>query len=278
MPFATINGAQLFYEEAGSGEPIILHHGYTSSHDCWHGVVPRLKDRYRCIVMDCRGAGDSNGAPGPCTVTQYADDIVGMAAHLGIDTFNYVGLSMGGATGYVLALRHAARLRKMVLVAPAPADGIPLNAGARDHAVAQWRAKDREAMFRERMLTGGRPDPEYLRGAVERTLECSEGHYFEAWDSMVEMRLGAQLAEIAVPTLMVAAAADGLLPANIADFQRLGNASLHVFSRVGHGIPYEVPSALSRVIGDFLEHGVVTAKTLQAQLREALREPASAAR
>ena len=106
MPYATINGAELFYEESGSqdGEssPIIFHHGYTSSHDCWHGVVPRLSGQYHCVVMDGRGAGDSNNAPGPCTLDQYAADVVGLADHLGFGFFNYVGLSMGGAVGYEL--------------------------------------------------------------------------------------------------------------------------------------------------------------------------------
>jgi hypothetical protein len=49
---------------------------------------------------------------------------------------------------------------------------------------------------------------------------------------------------------------------------RLPNATLHVFSRVSHGIPYEIPDEFSAVVLDFLEHGVVTAASLQAKLRE----------
>ena len=56
--------------------------------------------------------------------------------------------------------------------------------------------------------------------------------------------------------------------ANLADFARLGNATLHVFSRVSHGVPTEVPEELANVIADFVEHGVVTAATLQRGLRE----------
>ena len=60
MPTKMINGVQLFYNEMGSGEPILFHHGYTGAHDVWlDEISPRLKDRFHCIVMDCRGAGDS---------------------------------------------------------------------------------------------------------------------------------------------------------------------------------------------------------------------------
>ena len=57
MPKQIINGAELFWDEVGTGEPIILHHGYTGSHDVWLDEIgPRLSDRFRCIVMDCRGS------------------------------------------------------------------------------------------------------------------------------------------------------------------------------------------------------------------------------
>ena len=54
-----INGANLFYEETGQGDPIVFHYGYMGADGKWlDEISPRLKDRYRCIVMDCRGAGD----------------------------------------------------------------------------------------------------------------------------------------------------------------------------------------------------------------------------
>jgi pimeloyl-ACP methyl ester carboxylesterase len=71
-----------------------------------------------------------------------------------------------------------------------------------------------------------------------------------------------------VPTLLIAGAADGLLLANLADFQKLPNATLHVFSRVGHGVPSDVPDEFCAVVADFMQHGVVVAKTLQDRLQQ----------
>lgn len=269
MPYATVNGAELYYEECGAGEPLLFHHGYPSSHDCWEGVIPCLADRYRCIAMDCRGAGESNGAAGPNTIEQYAADVIAMADALGLGRFTYIGLSMGGAIGFQLGVTHPERLDKLVLVAPAPSGGIVAPPGALDASLAQWEAKDRGAMLQQRIITAGQPNPDYLARAVERTLEVSRGHFVDSWHSMVGLRLADRLGGVQVPTLMVAGAVDGLLPSNLADYARLGNASLHVFSRVGHGIPYEVPRELAAVIANFLEHGVLNAKTQQTKLAAA---------
>jgi pimeloyl-ACP methyl ester carboxylesterase len=131
-------------------------------------------------------------------------------------------------------------------------------------------AKNVERLVFEGMLLSAQErSRELVEARVRRGLSVSDAHYEESWDALSGYHKGSRLGEIKTPTLLIAGAADGLLPANLADFQRLGNATLHVFSRVSHGIPYEVPDAFSDVVLDFLDHGVVTAATLQAQLREA---------
>lgn len=262
MPHATINGVELFYEESGRGEPILFHHGYTGSHDSWPPVIARLDDRYRCIMLDSRGAGDSARPDDGYTLAQFAQDVVGMADHLGLDRFTYVGHSMGGVIGMQLGLAHADRLERLVLVAPAPADGVEMPAEQRARARRLWQEQARDTMIQERMLTTARPNADAIAAGVDRALSVSAGHYDQAWQELVDVRFGERLSQITTPTLVIAGAADGLLPANLRDFQRLPNATLHVFSRVSHGVPREVPNAFARVLADFMEHGVVTVQTL----------------
>ena len=108
MPMKRINEVNLFYDEIGEGEPIIFHHGYTGAHDVWLDEIgPRLQHKYRCIVMDCRGAGDSEQPAEGYNIGQYARDVVGLADDLGLEKFTYVGHSMGGGIGYQLAVAHA---------------------------------------------------------------------------------------------------------------------------------------------------------------------------
>lgn len=273
MPHANINGASLYYAEQGTGPAILFHHGYTGSHDSWDVVAPAFAAKgYRAIVMDCRGAGDSEHTADGYSIEQYADDVIGMVDHLGLDRFIYVGHSMGGVIGMELGIRYASRLEKLVLVAPAPADGVDVSvpgaAAQRERGLALRRARDRETLLRERLATTARPNPETIAAAVDRALSVSDGHYNDSWDALVTSRRGDRLEEIMVPTLLVAGAADGLLLANLRDYPRLGNATIHVLSRVSHGIHQEDPDTFITVLGDFLDHGVVTQATLVRRFRE----------
>lgn len=273
MPHKTVNGASLYYEEHGAGEPLLFHHGYTGSHYGWAGVIPIVAAAgYRCIAMDCRGACDSEHTSEGYTIAQYARDAVGMADALGVDRFTYIGHSMGGVVGYQLGLEHRERLNRLVLVAPAPADGIVHpNSKAMHEISADRRRRDAtDEVLEERLVLTARQRPiEAMQAEIERNFGVSDGHYEDSWRELEAFRGGERLGEITVPTLMMAGAADGLLAANLADFQRLPNATLHVFSRVSHGLPYEIPEEFAAVLIDFLQHGVVTAASLMAKLREA---------
>ena len=176
---------------------------------------------------------------------------------------------MGGVIGYELGLSYQDRLSKLVLVAPAPADGVqaPPEMHARGRALR--KSEDVETMVRESIALSARPRSQaWFAEDARRRLKISDAHYDQSWEALCTYNKGSRLGEITVPTLMIAGAADGLLTSNLADFARLGNATLHVFSRVSHGVPTEVPEELATVIADFAEHGVVTAATLQRGLRE----------
>ena len=269
MPLIRVHDVGIYYEERGSGSPILFQHGYNGSHDGWEGVVQRLQDRFRCIVLDARGAGDSEHPEGGYTIEQYGEDVLGVADALGLDRFTYVGHSMGGGIGMWLGLERAHRLERLVLVAPIPAERSPGIPGEYEITLRQRRERAREEMIRERISQFARPeraDEQAVARGVDRALSTSDGHFRDSGRSMMEFRVRERLGEITTPTLMIAGAADWLLPDNLTDFQLLGNATLHVFTRVGHGIPREVPAALARVLADFIEHGVVNAATLRGWL------------
>ncbi len=268
MPTQIINGAELFWDELGTGEPIILHHGYTGAHDVWLDEIgPRLSDRFRCIVMDCRGAGESEHTADGYNIAQYARDVVSFADFLGLDKVTYVGHSMGGGIGYQLGVEHGDRLNKLVLVAPIPAGGIKGDLSAHEQSKQLRSAADgRAQMIEQRNLLRLRAPEESVVQSVDRALSVSQAHFDDSWQTMIDFDVKDRLDNLTTPTLMVAGAADGLCKANVNDWQKLPNATLHVFSRVGHGIPREVPDAFSDTIADFMEHGVVNAKTQQEKL------------
>ncbi len=271
MAMLELNGTEIWYDDTGGdGEVVLFHHGYTGSHDSWPRIIERLGPGRRYVMMDARGAGDS-GRPDDdsYTVGQYTADVIGVVDALGIDTFTYVGHSMGGGIGYVLGLDHGDRLDRLVLVAPVPSGGIQPVASMRDQAVALWDARDEEELLRQRMVGAGRTeaiDEVKAKAAVGRALSVSRGHYEQSWEEMKAFDVTDRLGELTTPTLMIAGAADGLARANVEDYLRLPKATLQVFNRVGHLIPTEVPDEFAAVLADFFEHGLVTPGTLAKRI------------
>ena len=273
MAYAEINGARLWYEVRGEGEPLLLHHGYTASRVNWMPVARRLENRYRIILMECRGTGQSEHTPDGYTLEQYAADVVGMLDHLEIDRISFAGHSMGGGIGYLLALEHAARLDRLILMAPIPAEGVgAITPELREQRLAERRRGDTEAILARYRAMQFRDDvetEEWFLDRAEHILSVSEGHFERGAESMQSLDVADRLPQITTPTLMIAGAVDSLLLPNLMDFMRLPKATLEVLSRAGHEIAVHEPGRVAHAIDQFMIHGPITAATLMARLADA---------
>ncbi len=270
MPHARINGARLWYQVAGEGEPLLLHHGYTASRVNWMPVAERLQSRYQVILMECRGTGQSEHTAAGYTLDQYAADVIGMLDHLALDRVTFAGHSMGGGVGYLLALEHPRRLERLILVAPIPAEGVAkITPELREQRLAERRRGDRDAILARYRALRFRDDVEteaWFELRAEHILSVSEGHYERGAESMQAFHVADRLGEIQTPTLMIAGAVDSLLVPNLQDFMRLPNATLEVLSRAGHEVAVHEPERVTDAIAGFMTHGPVTAATLLARL------------
>lgn len=266
MPHATVNNARLWYDVMGEGEPLLLHHGYTASRDNWMPVAERLRDRYQVILMECRGAGDSEDTADGYNLEQYAKDVLALVDHLGIQQFTYAGHSMGGGIGYVLGTRYPERLHRLILMAPIPSGGTQgPDRNMLEKRLEARRAGDREFFKRTMLATRFRPDVQtndWFERRVNHLLRVSEGHVVGGAETMAALDVEEQLSHMNVPTLMLAGAVDGLLRANLNDYMKMPNASLHVFSRAGHDVAIHEPDGVAEVIHDFMQHGPITAAML----------------
>ena len=117
MPKANIGDAEIYYEEHGEGEPLMLVSGLGGTAAYWKANLPALAAKFRVIVHDHRGAGQSTHSRIKYTVDQMTDDTVRLMDHLAIDSAHVVGHSSGGAIGQTMAIAHPKRLKKLVLFA-----------------------------------------------------------------------------------------------------------------------------------------------------------------
>src|SRR5439155_1060599 len=96
MPRVRAGELELFYDTAGTGEPVLMLMGLGGEHHAWDLVRPDLA-RYRLVLPDNRDAGASDQASGPYTLDDMASDALAVMDALGIERFHVVRASMGGA-------------------------------------------------------------------------------------------------------------------------------------------------------------------------------------
>ena len=119
--FADANGARLYYEVYGEGEPLILIPGSPSSHLMWAPEVPGFAREFKVIVFDPRGIGQSSFPEGvQPTMALMADDVAALLDAIGVDTAHVYGISWGGMVAHEMALRHPEKTSSLILGATTP--------------------------------------------------------------------------------------------------------------------------------------------------------------
>jgi len=134
----------LFYEESGSGSPLLLIHGFPLSGGIWREQLSGLAGKFRVIAPDLRGFGRSTPADLPCSMDIYADDTIMLMDHLGIETAAVCGMSMGGYVLLNLLERYPERVNSACFMVT--------KAGADD---AEGRSR-RTALAEEIMKSGSK--------------------------------------------------------------------------------------------------------------------------
>ena len=122
MPKIELNSIELYYEEYGNGEEVvILLHGFLSSSKMWtNNYIPDLMKRYKVYTIDVRGHGNSNGIKNGCNLQQMADDILQFVILKNIDKCILAGMSMGGAIAIQFAINFPDKIKSLILMSPGP--------------------------------------------------------------------------------------------------------------------------------------------------------------
>lgn len=105
---------ELFYKEAGSGEPLILLHGNGEDHTVFEKIAKHFSDNYRIIAIDTRGHGESPMGDKPFSLYQFADDLKDFMDEHRIKKANILGFSDGGNIALIFASKYPERVIKLI--------------------------------------------------------------------------------------------------------------------------------------------------------------------
>lgn len=264
----TDDGVRLWYEECGSGTPVIFVHEYAGDHRSWEPQMRHFGQRYRAITFAARGYPPSD-VPGDVTKysqTRAADDILAVLDNLMIEQAHVVGLSMGGFATLHFGFRHPARARSLVVAGC----GYGAERDQRERfraeaeAIAKFIEENGIKAFGEKYAYGPtrvqfeNKDP---RGFAEFRQQLSEHSAIGARNTQLGVQrerpslydLVDQMKTLNVPTLILTGDEDWpcLQPALLMK-QTISTAALAVMPNCGHTINIEDPGEFNRLVGGFL--------------------------
>ena len=269
MPYATTDdGVRLYYEETGTGTPVIFVHEYAGDHRAWEPQMRHFGQRYRAITFAARGypPSDVPADVGKYSQARAADDIAAVLDHLGIAKAHVVGLSMGGFATLHFGFRHAARALSLVVAGC----GYGAEKGQRERfraeaeTIAKFIDDNGIKPFAEKYAYGPtrvqfeNKDP---RGFAEFKQQLSEHDAVGARNTQLGVQrerpslydLVDQMKALTVPTLILTGDEDWpCLQPGLLMKQTIPTAALAVMPNCGHTINIEEPDEFNAIVGRFL--------------------------
>jgi pimeloyl-ACP methyl ester carboxylesterase len=269
MPKTTVNGIELAYEVYGDGPPLVLAHGYIASKEMWDYQIGPFSERYRVVVYDMRGHGQSDAPPEDdpgYTMETLVEDQRALMDHLGIEQAYVGGLSMGGSIAMRFALTYPKRVRALLLF-----DTSAGHTPAGEEMRRQWQtnhdliasfirstgvAQTLRNLYAQRVQTpgtGATEAPREVQAFMARMHDLSPDGFLGAgralWeqDSVLE-----RLPEIGAPTLILVGDMDFLLEPSKAMHEKLPGARFSLIHGSGHGTAMWQPAKFTSAVLDFL--------------------------
>jgi len=262
MPHTTSDGARIYWERQGSGEPVLLIMGLGSNAYGWHRTLPWLSERYETIVFDNRGTGRSDVPAGAYSIAQMAADAAAVLDAAGHETAHVIGASLGGMVAQRFALTYPERLRSLVLVCTTPGGRNAARASDDVLAALAQGGEDPSTVYRRNawFLYGddtreNHPDRIEEDIAYRARIPTEAIGYFGQLQAAMRHDAWDEVPAISVPTLVVHGDADLLVPPENGRLlaERIPAAELVLVPGGGHMLQADAGDVVREAVLGFLE-------------------------
>lgn len=275
--FLADDGAKIHVQISGEGSPVIMLHGWTSSHQEWFPFLPALHERHRVYRWDARGHGGHDiGDKSPPTVERMARDLENLLVHFQIQNATVVGHSMGALTLWQYIRDFGTdRLSRLCFIDQSPK---LLTDATWDHGIYGDfdEEKSREMMtwlkedFAEAVLKltafglNARAREKYLAGASgweksRQALRAQDpGPLIDCWASLTAADYREVLAQIDVPSMLVYGGESNFYGKGTAQFvaNQIPNAILHIYEGTDHSPHQWQRERFAHDLLDFIEQSI----------------------
>jgi pimeloyl-ACP methyl ester carboxylesterase len=253
--------AEIVYWTLGDGPPVVLLHPFPVHHEFWLPVAETLSSRYRVILPDLRGHGESEVGEGPATMEKHAADLARVLDDTQIGRAPLIGVSIGGYLLFEFWRKYRGRVAALGLCnTKAPADNPEARAG-RLQAAEDVLERGTEPFFQSmipRVLAQTTRDtrPDLVEGVLRMMRKMSPPDVAEVQRGMAERPDSVDtLKTINVPTLLITGDEDTATGVNEAELmkQHIRGGQLRVIPKAGHYAAWEQPEQAARLLRQFLD-------------------------
>jgi len=253
---AKVNGIETHYEIHGAeGAPwLTLSHSLACSLRMWDEQIAAFKDRFRILAYDTRGHGGSEAPKGPYTLDMLAEDLRQLLAHLKIRKTHYVGLSMGGMIGQVVALTDPGAFDRVVLADTGHAQ-TPETRKQWEERIQTAESKGMEPLVQptiERWFTKEFRDKPRVKDIANLIRNTPVAGYVGCCHAISNLNTTARLKEIKRPVLAIAGEQDTAAPGTRYIGENVPGAKLVMIPQAAHIANIEQAEAFNRALREFL--------------------------
>ena len=208
----TVNGMQMYYEVSGKGEPLVVLHGAYMDIPSMGGIIPKLAETHRVYALEFQGHGRTTDIDRKITYQNLADDVAAFMDAVKLEKADIFGYSMGAGAGVQLAIRHPAKVKKLVAASVA----YDLR-GWQPEFTAFIPQMTVEGMLQMPFFKEQADRKPGFRGLIAKLIQLEKEPM--AWEAGVK--------QIRVPVLLIAGDADvATLEHNVAFFRLLGGGAM----------------------------------------------------
>jgi 3-oxoadipate enol-lactonase len=216
MPFVALGDARINYLlEGPAGAPVLLFsNSLGTNYSMWNGQAIEFQRKFRILRYDTRGHGESAVTPGPYSIEQLANDVLGLLDELRLDRVHFCGLSLGGMIGMWLGANAPLRLNKLVLCNTAVKIGTAETWNSRIEAVRKDGMKLIASAVIERWFTPAfrTKDPAAVAGTQQILEQTNPEGYAACCAAVRDFDYHGQLRSIRVPTQVISGIHDPATP------------------------------------------------------------------
>ncbi len=230
-----VAGADVHYQVAGEGEPVVLVHGLSGSSHWWIRNLPALAGSYTVYLIDLPGFGAMSQHPGQLMLPEMAAWLLQWMDAVRLERIRLIGHSMGGAIAIQCAAQRPGAISHLALAAPA---AIPVG-----HPTL-W------SYMPPLMEAVGAMTPSFLPILAYDALRAGPGTLLRMSRDLLTHDVRDELRQVTAPTLLIWGRRDSLVPPSLGHVMRqeLADAELHILDGAGHVVMYDRPAAFNKAV------------------------------